>query len=106
MKKTDNKVISTIVSISYVFSAWFLSFNNSIMWLDAFVMFPLFQYGLEKLMNENKAYIYIFSLAYIMISNFYLAWMICLYTLAYFIFQTIFTKKETKEKLKNFNTIT
>lgn len=105
IKKTNNKLISTIVSVSYVFSAWFLAFNQSIMWLDAFIMFPLFQYGLEKLMNDNKPYIYIFSLAYIMISNFYLAWMICLYTLAYFIFQTIFTKKEVKEKLKNFNTI-
>ena len=51
-KKTDNNIISTIVSVSYVFSAWFLAFNQSIMWLDAFIMFPLFQYGLEKLMNE------------------------------------------------------
>ncbi len=106
MKKTNNKVISSIIAISYAFSSWFLAYNQSIMWLDSFMMLPLFQYGLEKLMNENKPYIYILSLAFIMFSNFYMAWMICLYTLAYFIFNTIFTKKELSLKLKSFNTIT
>ena len=106
LKKTNNKTISIVISIAYIFSAWFLAFNQTIMWLDAFMMFPLFQYGLEKLINENKSYIYIFSLAYIMISNFYIAWMICLYTLVYFIYQTLTTKKELSKKLKNFNTIT
>lgn len=105
-KKTDNKLLSTIIPISYVFSAWFLAYNQSIMWLDAFMMFPLFQYGLEQLLNESKPFIYIFSLAYIMISNFYMAWMICLYTLAYFIYQVLLTKKDKKIKLKQFNTIT
>lgn len=106
LKKTNNKYISILISTAYIFSAWFLAYNQTIMWLDAFMMFPLFQYGLEKLMDENKTYIYIFSLAYIMISNFYIAWMICLYTLAYFIYKTFTTKKDTTQKLKNFNTIT
>ena len=105
-KKTNNKLLSTIIPLSYLFSSWFLAYNQSIMWLDAFMIFPLFQYGLEKLLNDNKVYTYIFSLAYIMISNFYMAWMICLYTLAYFIYQVLLTKKETKIKLKQFNTIT
>ena len=106
LKKTNNKLISILISTAYIFSAWFLAYNQTIMWLDAFMMFPLFQYGLEKLLNENKTYIYIFSLAYIMISNFYIAWMICLYTLVYFIYHIFTTKKDTSQKLKNFNTIT
>lgn len=106
LKKTNNKLISILISTAYIFSAWFLAYNQTIMWLDAFMMFPLFQYGLEKLLNENKTYIYIFSLAYIMISNFYIAWMICLYTLVYFIYHIFTTKKDISQKLKNFNTIT
>ena len=106
IKKTNNKLISILISTAYIFSAWFLAYNQTIMWLEAFMMFPLFQYGLEKLLNENKTYIYIFTLAYIMISNFYIAWMICLYTLVYFIYHIITTKKEISQKLKNFNTIT
>lgn len=106
LKKTKNKLLSIIIATAYTFSAWFLAYNQTIMWLDAFMMFPLFQYGLEKLMKENKPYIYIFTLAYIMISNFYIAWMICLYTLVYFIYKTFTTKKDISQKLKNFNTIT
>ena len=104
-KKTNNNFITTIISLSYAFSAWFLTYNQTIMWLDSFIIFPIFQYGLEQLIKESKPYIYIFSLSYIMISNFYIAWMICLYTLVFFIYQTIFTKKSFKEKINNFNTI-
>ncbi len=105
LKKTNNKTLSTIISLSYIFSAWFLAYHESIIWLDSFMMFPLLQYGIEKIINENKPYTYIFSLAYIMISNFYMAWIICLYTLSYFIFQMIFTKKELSKKIKIFNII-
>lgn len=105
LKRTNNKLLSTIVAISYAFSAWFLAYGINIMWLDAFMMFPLFQYGLEKLLNENKIYIYIFSLAYIMIANFYIAFMICLYTLIYFIYYIVTKKEKIAKKLKAFNTI-
>lgn len=105
MKKTNNKILSTIISTSYVFSAWFLAYGGTIMWLDAFMMFPLFQYGLEKLLNEHKIYLFIFSLSYIMISNFYIAFMICLYTLIYFIYYVSTKKVTISHKLKNFNTI-
>ena len=105
LKRTNNKLLSTIVAISYTFSAWFLAYGKNIMWIDAFMMFPLFQYGLEKLLNENKIYIYIFSLAYIMIANFYIAFMICLYTLIYFIYYIVTKKEKIAKKLKAFNTI-
>ena len=72
IKKTNNKLISILISTAYIFSAWFLAYNQTIMWLDAFMMFPLFQYGLEKLLNENKKYIYILPLSYIIIQTFYI----------------------------------
>lgn len=106
LKKTNNNFLSTIISVSYVFSAWFLAYHQTIMWVDAFMMFSLFQYGLEKLLKDRNPYVYIFSLAYIMVSNFYLAFMICIYTLLYFIFYMLFNKANSKEKLNNFNVIT
>ena len=42
IKKTNNKLISILISTAYIFSAWFLAYNQTIMWLDAFMMFPLF----------------------------------------------------------------
>jgi uncharacterized membrane protein YfhO len=105
LKRTNNKLLSTVVAISYTFSAWFLAYGINIMWVDAFMIFPLFQYGLEQLLKENKIYIFIFSLAYIMISNFYIAFMICLYTLIYFIYHIVTKKEQLANKFKAFNTI-
>ena len=69
------------------------------------MIFPLFQYGLEKLINENKCKLYIFSLAYIIISNFYLSFMICLYTLIYYLVNIIIKKDKYINKIKNFQLI-
>ena len=105
MKKTSNKLISIIIGISYTYSGWFLAYYFHIMWLDAFMIFPLFQYSLEKLINENKSMLYIFTLAYIMISNFYIAFIICLYTFFYYMYNIILKKEKYLYKIKNFQLI-
>ncbi|MBQ8659257.1 MAG: YfhO family protein [Bacilli bacterium] len=98
-KTTKNNFITTICTIGYIFSGWFLAYYFSIMWLDIFMIFPLFKYGLDKLINENKINTYIFTLAYIIICNFYIAYMVCIFTLIYFIVKIISKRKELNKKL-------
>lgn len=103
-QKTNNNFLPTIICLSYVFSSWFFSYYFTLPWLDIFLIFPLFQYGLEKLLNEHKYHLYIFTLAFTIISNFYLAIPILFYTLIYFIInEVIYKKQTTKDKLKSFN---
>jgi len=104
-KRTDNNYISILCSIAYTFSSWFLSYHIHIMWLDAFMVFPLVQYGLEELMNKNKYNIYIFSLAYTMFTNFYMAFMVCLYIFIYYMYNIIIKKDKYINKIKNFQLI-
>lgn len=104
-KKTNNNFISTTCAIAYTFTGWLTVYYFHIMWLDAFMIFPLLQYGLEKLINENKIYIYIFSLAYIMLTNFYMAFMICIYVLIYYLYNIIIKKDKYINKVKNFQLI-
>ena len=103
-KKNNNNFLSTIICLSYVFSSWYFAYYYYLPWLDIFLIFPLFQYGLEKLLNEKKYHLYIFTLAFTIISNFYLAFSVCIYTLIYFIVSELIYKKQTlKEKLNSFN---
>ncbi len=103
-QKTNNNFLPTIICLSYVFSSWFFAYYFTLPWLDIFLIFPLFQYGLEKLLNEHKYHLYIFTLAFTIISNFYLAIPILFYTLIYFIInEVIYKKQTTKDKLKSFN---
>lgn len=105
-KKTNNNFISTIGSIGYLFSGWFLTFFNFNIWLDIFIIFPLFQYSLENLINKEKCKLYILLIAFMLISNFYIAFMVCLYTLIFFIFHIITKKEKLNLKLRSFCLIT
>ncbi len=104
-KRTNNSFISIICSLSYTFSSWYLSYHIHIMWLDAFMTFPILQYGLEELMNNNRYNIYIFSLAYVMLTNFYMAFMICIYIFIYYMYNIIIKKDKYINKIKNFQLI-
>jgi len=105
-KRTYNQYfISVICALSYTFSGWYFAYYMHIMWLDAFMVFPLLQYGLEELIHKNKIYIYILSLAYIMISNFYMAFMVCIYVFIYYMFHIIVKKDKYINKIKNFQLI-
>lgn len=104
-KKTNNAFLTTIIAVAYTFSGWYLANLFHIMWLDSFMIFPLFQYGFEELTNNNKSKIYIISLAYIMITNFYMAFMICLYTLVSYLYNIITKKDKYINKIRNFQII-
>ena len=96
-KKTNNNFFTTIITITYIFSSWFIAYYYYLPWLDIFMIFPLFNYGLEKILNQEKPYIYIFSLSYAILTNFYLSFAIIFYTILYFIIYEIYTKKKRKE---------
>lgn len=96
-KKLNNNFLTTIITITYVFSSWFIAYYYYLPWLDIFMIFPLFNYGFEKILNQKKPYIYIFTLAYAILTNFYLSFTIIFYTIIYFIIYEIYTKKSKKE---------
>ena len=103
-KKTNNLFITIIGTISYIFSNWYLAYYFYLPWLDVFMLFPLFQLGLEKLLTNKEPYTYIFSLALLIIGNFYLTFPVCIYTIIYFTIYKLFYNKE--KRLYYFNKIT
>ena len=101
--KTNKKIAITIACLSYCFCGWFLIYYYYSSFVDIFMMFPLFQFGLERLFTKKKNGIYIFSLSYMIISNFYLTFPVCIYTILYFIIhEIIYLKTKKKDVLKKF----
>ena len=95
--KTNNNLVIIIATLSYCFSSWFYTYYYYSTFLDVFMILPLFQYGLEKVLKKEFSYSYIFSLTYIFISNFYLCFSICIYTIIYFILYNFYHKNNFKE---------
>lgn len=87
LKKSFNKNDFSIVAFSlfYAFMAFVTSFYWNIMWLDAVAIFPIVALGIERLVKEDKHITYGVSLAIIIIVNFYIAFLVCVFASLYFL---------------------
>lgn len=87
-------------SLLYTFCGFYTAYYANIMWLDALYMLPLVALGIEKIVSGKKSWLYIFSLAYTVLTNFYMGYMICIFSALYFIF-LLFSKEFTGKNKKN-----
>lgn len=83
---------STALSVMYAFSGYTMLYFQNIVWLDMMYLFPLLLLGLYQIATKGKASLFFFSLCAAIIIQFYLTYMVLLYTLfaaviyAYFCF--------------------
>lgn len=95
-----HKIQSPTVSafgVLYACSGYFIAYYWNIMWLDAFYIFPLVILGIEKLISERKPKLYIITLALTIITNYYMGYMVCIFSVFYFIYY-YFCNYEYNEK--------
>lgn len=81
--KTRKITIATL-SVFYALNSYFCAFSWNLMWLDCLVLLPLIVLGIEKLVKENRCYVYCISLGLAILSNYYIAIMICIFCVLYF----------------------
>ena len=84
--KNPNKNNIVLFSVMYALSAYATTYQNNIMWLDGLFLLPLLSYSVERLIKERKYILYIVILALVMMSHYYIGYMLCWYTLFYFFF--------------------
>lgn len=95
-KKSEKSDILTVAfALIYTFSGFYMAYYYNTMWLDALIMLPLIALGIENIVNGKKATLYFCSLAYAIFVNFYLGYMICIFSVLYF-FYLLFSKDVTR----------
>ena len=62
----------------YALSGYMAAYQWNIMWLDCLWLFPLVIMGLERLVKENKGLLYGVTLGLSILSNYYIAVMVCM----------------------------
>ena len=77
---------STAFGIMYAFCAYMLAYYWNVMWLDAMVLLPVVLLGIERIINHGKPVTYIIGLALSMFSNYYMSYMLCIFSVIYFIY--------------------
>ena len=100
-KKFNIKSLCFIpLALLYGFCAYFTAYYWNIMWLDGMVFLPMIVLGIENIVNENKFYLYTISLAIMLIANYFIGYMICLFSVIYFIGYLLIKEKKVKVIIK------
>lgn len=81
-----SKFTSVLFSIAYSLMSWVISYFVNLMWLDAIIWLPIVCLGIHKLIEKDQKLLLIFSLTIAIISNFYTGYIICLFSIIYFIY--------------------
>ncbi len=112
--KSSQKVSSPIIAafgVLYSMSGFFIAYYWNVMWLDAFYLLPLAVLGIEKLINERKQRLYFVILVLTALTNYYMTFMFCVFSVLYFltyyfghysISDTYFGKLAHHKEKKNF----
>lgn len=106
-KTFPNKKNLVLFSTCYALMGYTAAYYFHVMWLDAVLMLPILVYGLDKIINNKSPLLYFISLLIIIYCNYYIAYMICIFSIIYFIYKSFITydnnyKKRIKEPLKKF----
>lgn len=99
LKKSLNRhsASSAMFGLFYAFSGYFLAYFWNVMWLDGMIILPLVVLGIERIINKGKPALYFFSLIYIFIASYYIAYMVCIFSVIYFIaYYFISSPKQTQ----------
>ena len=94
----------------YAFSAYFSAYYWNLMWIDGMFFLPLITLGIERIIDDGKWKMYTICLAWMILANYYIGYMICIFAAIYFVgysVNKIIFKKEMmltslKILLKNF----
>ena len=74
----------SIFGMFYALSGFTAAFSWNLMWFDCMLLLPLVLLGLESLIKEDKGLMYSITLGLTILSNYYIAIMVCISVVFYF----------------------
>ena len=83
---TKNKPAQVMFSCMYALSAYGVVMQHNTMWFDNVILLPLVALGIEKVIKERKYKLFTISLALCILTNFYIGFMVCIFTFVYFFY--------------------
>ena len=99
--KTDKWYV-LLFSIIYSFSGFYIAYYFNIMWIEALILLPLLTLGIERLVDKNTKELYIAILFLALITNYYQGYMLCIFSVLYFIGYSYTKDRIKKDNIFNF----
>lgn len=83
-----------MVSMAYALSSYMIGYCWNVMWLDAIMIFPIVIMGLERLIDKKDGRLYCIALFYALYCNYYIAFMICIFAVIWYLFYSFKSVKQ------------
>src|SRR5699024_6960532 len=84
LNKFTSEWTNIALSTSYALMGYVFIYQQNIMWLDGIVFLPLVIYGLDRILEDKKFLLYSFALFLSIYSNYYIGFMLCIFSFFYF----------------------
>ncbi len=81
----NHDYISAAFGLLYCMSGWFIAYYWDVMWVDAMVFFPFIILGIEKIINRRRPETFIIALFLTLLTNYYMGYMVCIFSVLYFL---------------------
>ncbi len=81
-----NKLTIITFSVLYALTSYAVVYQHNTMWIDAVLWLPILVYGIQEMIKRGRFRVYVFALAITMVSNFYIGYMVCLFTVIYCVY--------------------
>ena len=78
-----------LFSTSYALMSYNVTYCFNIMWIDGVYVLPVIALGIEHIINKKGKGLYIFALTYALIVNYYIGYMLCIFSVIYYVSRQI-----------------
>ncbi len=96
-KKRSLKPIYTVIfALLYALSSYVVVLQHNVMWIDNVIIFPIILLAVDELICRGKFKLYVISLVYSIMSNFYIGYMTCLFVLVWFFVRYFMLEKSER----------
>lgn len=91
--KGFKKLTTIVFSICYALCAYTIVQTMNPMWLDGVLALPLICLGIERFVDQGRFRLLVVSWVYAFVTCFYIGFMLAIFSVIYFMFYVIITKK-------------
>ena len=82
-----------VASMAYAFMAYMVAYSFNYLWHDGVILLPVVALGIARLREEAKPWLYVISLAAALALNFYIGYILCLFSVLFFLFEFLSAPK-------------
>ena len=76
-------------ALAYAFMAYMIAYSFNYLWQDCVILLPLIALGISRLVRGNGGFLYILCLGGSLFINFYIGYILCIFSVLFFLYEYI-----------------